>query len=210
MFLRFGALVLGLLLATSCDAQMLLEKYQPGVHYFAIDPPQPMSPAGDKVEVIEVFSYACPHCATFEPVVSAWRKRMPATAKFDYLPAAWNPQWETFARVYYAAEALGIADKTHDAFFKALHLERRQFASLEDIAQWHAGYGVTAEAFLAATKSFAVETKVGRSRQMVPRWQVDGTPSVVVAGKYRVTGESAGSYDKVFEVVDFLVAKEGG
>jgi thiol:disulfide interchange protein DsbA len=209
MFLRYGALLLGLLLASSCEAQTMLDKYQSGVHYFPIEPAQPLSSTPGKVEVVEVFSYACSHCATFEPAVEAWRGRMPARATFTALPAAWNQQWEVFARCYYAAQSLGIADKSHAAFFKALHVQKTPFTNIGDVARWYSSYGVTEDNFVAALQSFEVESKVRRSRELVPQWQVDGTPTVVVAGKYRITGASAGGYDKVFDVVDFLVAKEG-
>ncbi len=205
-----AALVLGLAFAGPGFAQFSLEPYQSGVHYFPIEPALPLGQTSDTVEVVEVFSYACPACATIEPSVKAWRKRMPANAKFALLPAAWNPHWEMVARAYYAAEALGIAEATHDPFFKALHIERKRLDTLEAIAEWYAGHGVSAQDFLAAMRSFAVETKVSRSRQLVPRWRIEATPTIVVAGKYRVTGESAGSYEQLFQVVDFLVAKESG
>ena len=208
MFLRYGALLLGLLLASSCDAQSMLEKYQAGVHYFPIEPAQPLLSTQGKVEVVEVFSYACIHCAHFEPAVEAWRKTMPAKAEFIALPAAWNQQWEVFARCYYAADSLGIVDKTHAEFFKALHETKTPFNNIGDVARWYAAYGVTEDSFMSALQSFEVESKVRRAREVVPQWQIDGTPTVVVAGKYRITGASAGGYDKVFDVVDFLVARE--
>jgi thiol:disulfide interchange protein DsbA len=201
------ALFATLCLAPSAFAQNMVEKYQLGTDYFAIEPVQPT--AGDKIEVTEVFSYACIHCAHFQGVVDGWRKRMPAAASFSYMPAAWNPGWELMARAYYAAEALGILDKTHQAFYDALHVEHKPFANLDDIAQWHAAKaGIKAEDFIAAASSSAVNIKVNRSKQMVPRYGIDGTPSVVVAGKYRVTGPAAGGLEQMFEIVDFLVAKE--
>ena len=201
------ALLATLCLAPSAFAQNMVEKFQLGTHYFAIEPAQ--STPSDKVEVTEVFSYACIHCAHFQVVVDGWRKRMPAAASLSYMPAAWNPGWELMARAFYAAEALGILDKTHQAFYDALHVEHKPFASLDDIAQWHAAKaGIKADDFVAAATSSAVNIKVNRSKQMVPRYGIDGTPSVVVGGKYRVTGSSAGGLEQVFEIVDFLVTKE--
>jgi thiol:disulfide interchange protein DsbA len=210
MWKGIAALVLALAFAAPGHAQLSLEKFQAGVHYFPIEPALPLGQTSDKVEVVEVFSYACPACATFDPAVQSWKKRMPAGAKFSLLPAAWNPHWEMVARAYYAAEALGVQEATHDAFFKAMHIERKRLDTLETIAEWYGAHGVSAADFMAAMKSFAVDTRVNRSRQLVPRWGIDATPSVVVAGKYRVTGQAAGSYEQVFEIVDFLVAKESG
>ena len=204
---RFLAAALLALAAPAVLAQSMVERFQEGQHYFRIEPAQPT--ATDKVEVTEVFSYACIHCANFQTTVASWKKSKPAEANFVQLPAAWNPGWEMLARAYYAAEALGVLDKTHDALFKAIHVERRPFGSMQDLADWYAATaGIKAEDFLAAASSSAVNIKVNRSKQMVPRYGVDGTPSVVVAGKYRITGGSAGGWPEVMQVVDFLVARE--
>jgi thiol:disulfide interchange protein DsbA len=208
MFKRLAFVLLaGLAVSGVARGQALIEKYQPGVHYFPIEPAQPTT-SGDKVEVVEVFSYACIHCAHFEPMVEAWKKKMPARAAFVYLPAAWNQPWEAVARAYYAAESLGVLAQTHMPLFNAIHVEHKPLGTLEDLATWYEGHGVKPADFLAAARSFAVDAKIKRSQQLVPRYGVDGTPTVIVAGKYRVTGQSAGAYEKVFEVVDFLVGKE--
>ena len=206
MLTRLLAAAAFALASVSACAQGGVEQYQAGVHYFPVDPPQPTS-SGDKVEVVEVFSYACIHCAHFEPHVQAWKQKKPAEAAFVYLPAVFNASWETMARAYYAGEVLGIAEKAHQDLFDGIHV-RRDVRNLEDIAKIYAKYGKTEQQFLDATKSFAVEMKINRAKQMVPRYGVDGTPTVIVAGKYRVTGGSAGGMEKIFDVVNFLVAKE--
>lgn len=205
---KYAFALLAALAAPAALAQGLLEKYQAGTHYYPIQPAQAVTAPKGKVEVLEVFSYACIHCAHFQAKVDAWKKTMPANASFALLPAAWNPTWEMVARAYYASEALGILDKTHDAFFNAIFIDKVPFATLQDVASWYTKFGVTEQAFLDTANSFTTNTKIQRSKQMVPRYGVDGTPSIVVAGKYRVTGESAGGYDNVFDVVNFLVAKE--
>lgn len=205
---KYAFALLAALAAPAALAQGLLEKYQAGTHYYPIQPAQAVSAPKGKVEVLEVFSYACIHCAHFQAKVDAWKKTMPANASFALMPAAWNPTWEMVARAYYASEALGILDKTHDAFFNAIFIDKVPFATLQDVASWYTKFGVTEQAFLDTANSFTTNTKIQRSKQMVPRYGVDGTPSIVVAGKYRVTGESAGGYDNVFDVVNFLVAKE--
>ena len=204
MLVRAFALFAGLFAGTSVFAQA---KFQEGTHYFKIEPAQATATA-DKVEVLEVFSYACIHCAHFEPFVVNWKKTMPADAQFGYMPAVFNPTWEAFARAYYAAEVLGISKQSHEAMFKAVHEERRPFRSAEDLAKFYTAYGKTEQQVLDAMKSFGVEMKMNRSLQQVPKYGVDGTPTVIVAGKYRITGGSAGGMEKIFDVVNFLVAKE--
>jgi len=208
MLWRTMLVIASLVLIPACQAQVPAEQFQAGTHYFPIEPAAATSAPAGKVEVVEVFSYACIHCAHFQPYVDAWRQKMPKQASFKYLPAAWNPQWEGFAKAYYAAEGLGIVEATHAAMFKAIHEEKKQFASLDDLAQWYAGFGTKPEAFLSSFNSMPTTSAVERSKTIVPQYAVDGTPTVIVAGKYRVTGQSAGGYDKLFDVVDFLVAKE--
>lgn len=207
MTMRTLFVLAALAFVSTCNAQGLVEKYQPGQQYFVIEQAQPVA-AGDKVEVVEVFSYACIHCATFEPVVQAWRKKLPANVAFSYVPAAWNAQWEAFARAFYAAQALGLHDKTHEALFKAIHEERKPLNSYADLGAWYATHGADATKFTETMTSFAVQSQIDRGNKLVAGYGIDGTPTVIVAGKYRVTGASAGGYDKVFDVVGFLVDKE--
>ena len=208
MLSRVFAALLVLLVAPLVSAQGMLEKYQAGVHYFPITPAQPTA-SGDKVEVVEVFSYGCIHCANFEPMVKAWLAKKPAGAAFSYLPATFRQDFAMLARMFYAAEQLGIREKTHEPLFNAIFEERRPFHTMDDFVAFYAQTGgVPADKFKAATTSFEVETKLTRATNLIQAYGVDGTPSVIVAGKYRVTGESAGGYPNVFDVVDFLVAKE--
>lgn len=187
-------------------AQVAAPSFQEGVHYLKIDPPQPGTVNG-KIEVVEAFSYACNACAAFEPHAASWRKTRPADVQFTLLPVQFNPTWEMFARAYYAAEALGIVEQGHQAMFDGVHV-KRDLRTLEDVSKLYANYGKTAQQFLAATKSFGVEAKLKRAKLMAPRYQIEGTPTLIVAGKYRVTTKSAGSYPKMFEVANFLIARE--
>lgn len=183
------------------------EKFQQGRHYMAIDPAQPTS-SGSKIEVLTVFMYTCPHCYDLEPYLNKWKASKPADVAYAPFPAAWDPVSEAFARAYYAAETLGILEASHDKLFAAIHKERKPFRSLDDLAQWYTQFGVTKEAFLSAAQSFAVNTKINRSKTMVPRWGVAGTPSVIVNGKWRLDVGSAGGQQNVIELIDMLVARE--
>ena len=177
-----------------------------GKNYFLIEPAQPTA-SGDKVEVLEVFSYACVHCAHFQPYADEIRAKLPAYAQFNYMPAIFNEQWEAFARAYYTAQSLGVLDKTHQAIFDAVHRDRRAFRSFDDIATFYGEHGADVEKFKQVATSFEVESKLSRSRSMVPKYGVDGTPSVIVAGKYRVTGASAGGYPQMVALILHLVEK---
>lgn len=198
----------GLLFAPLAMAQTMVERFTAGQHYFPISPTVPTSAPAGKVEVLEVFSYACIHCAQFNPSAETWKKSKPAAAQFELMPVVFNPTWESLARAYYAAAALGALDRTHQKMFNAIFVEKKQFRTVEDLAEWYATQGVDKAKFLATAKSFAVDAKIKRSTALVQRYGVDGTPSVIVAGKYRITGASAGNYETLWQIVDYLVAKE--
>jgi len=213
MLKRLGILLAGLFaanLALAADTPAApAATWEAGKNYFPIDPPQATS-SGSKVEVLEVFSYACPHCAHFQPYAEQLKQALPDGATFSYMPAIFNPTWEPYARAYYTAESLGVLDATHQALFDALHRDHLPMRTIDELASFYAQHGVDKAKFLAASSSFEVESKLSRARDLVKAFGVDGTPSIVVNGKYRVTGQSAGGYPQLIELVDWLVKKELG
>lgn len=202
----FVAALLAFCVALPACAQPV-EPFQAGRHYQIIDPQQPTS-SGERIEVLEAFMYTCPHCADLQPFVHRWAEKRPADVAYAPMPVAWNGAAEAFARAFYAAEILGILEASHQAMFDAVHKERFPFQNLESVAEWYTRFGVTKEAFLNAAQSFAVNTKINRSKQLVPRLGIAGTPTVVVNGKYRADVNSAGGQQKLVELIEFLVAKE--
>jgi thiol:disulfide interchange protein DsbA len=214
MLKHLGPLLAGVLLVSAVAkaetaAPAAATDWEAGKNYFVIDPPQPTA-SGDKVEVLEVFSYACSHCANFQPYAEQLKASLPAYASFGYMPAIFNAQWEPFARAYYTAQSLGVLDKTHQALFDAVHRDHVPLRSIDDLAGFYAEHGVDKAKFLSAANSFEVESKLSRARELVKNFGVDGTPTIVVAGKYRVTAQSAGGYPKLIELVDYLAEKEHG
>ena len=211
MTFRFLGALGALLLTTACNAQTPeapAAQFTAGQDYAVIEPAAPLNPGDDKIEVVEVFGYSCIHCANAEPVISAWKKNLPEDVAFIYLPAVFGGVWEAFARAFYTAETMGVLSRTHDAMFKAVHVDRRGFRSLEDIAAFYAEQGVDKDQFLATMNSFAVNAKIARAQQQAPKWGVEGTPSIVVEGKYRVAAPREGSFQKMMQIVDHLVEKE--
>lgn len=210
MLKHLGLLFAGLLLvsiASATETAAPAAAWEAGKNYFVIDPPQPTA-SGDRIEVLEVFSYACSHCAHFQPYAEQIRQSLPAYASFDYMPAIFNPQWEPYARAYYTAKSLGVLDKTHQALFDALHRDHVPMSTLDELANFYAQHGVDKAKFLSESASFEVESKLSRARDIVRNDGIDGTPSIVIDGKYRVTGASAGGYPQLIELVGWLVDKE--
>jgi thiol:disulfide interchange protein DsbA len=178
-----------------------------GQNYVLVSPPQPTS-TKNKIEVRELFWYGCPHCFHLEPYVKRWLKTKPANVEFVRMPAVLNPSWELLARAYYTAQILGIVDKIHTPLFDAIHQKRQRMNSEGEIMEFFKKFGVPEDKFRRIFRSFAVETKIRRSRDMGLRYGARGVPTVIVNGKYRTGAEEAGSPSKVFKVVDQLIKLE--
>ncbi len=181
--------------------------YVAGKDYKVIEPAQPTDDAS-QVEVVEVFGYLCPHCATFQPFIEPWAENRAERVNFYRVPVVFQRSWEPLARAYYTAEALDILDQSHGALFKALHSERRALRNTDDLAEFFTAFGVTREQFDSAAKSFSVQTKLTRGTNQARRWGVTGTPSVIINGKYLANGSMAGSYERLIQIIDHLVAQE--
>lgn len=181
--------------------------YKEKIHYERVVPVQPTSTEG-KIEVVEMFWYGCPHCNDLEPYVERWLKKMPKKAEFIRMPAIFNPKWEVHARAYYTAEILGALDKTHKAMFAAIHGQKRKLNTEKEIMNFFAERGVSNKDFKRVFKSFAVEAKVRRAKDMSRRYGIKGVPSLIVNGKYRTGSTLAGNNANIFKVVNHLIKQE--
>ncbi|MDR2013123.1 MAG: thiol:disulfide interchange protein DsbA/DsbL [Rhodanobacter sp.] len=220
MFTRIPALLLGFALVTLAHAA---DPFEAGKQYFIIEPQQPTS-TGDKIEVLEVFSYGCPACNQFQATIKKLKAELPANTELTYLPASFNPSedWPVFQRAFLAAQTLGVTDKTHDATYDAIwkddgalrisdlktHRLVSPLPTIEDVAKFYAGLGVNKDDFLGAANSFAVNMKMKRADAQIKTYGVDSTPTLIINGKYRFTGSSAGGLDNTVALAKFLIAKE--
>ena len=179
-----------------------------GTDYIEIANGQPYAPLNGQVEVVEVFGYTCPHCAQFEPLITAWKRKQPADVRVTPLPAAFGGYWETYARAFFAAETLGVLEKSHEQMFNAIHVARQLGldATPEQIGKFYEQYGVDAKTFANTMKSFGVEAKLNRAKQFATHSQIEGTPSIVVNGKYLVNVDQRG-YEHMFNTVEHLAAQ---
>ena len=179
-----------------------------GTDYVELANGQPYAPLNGQVEVVEVFGYTCPHCAQFEPLITAWKRKQPADVRVTPVPAAFGGYWETYARAFFAAETLGVLEKSHEQMFNAIHVARQLGldATPEQIGKFYEQYGVDAKTFANTMRSFGVETKLNRAKQFATRSQIEGTPSIVVNGKYLVNVDQRG-YEHMFNTVEHLAAQ---
>lgn len=204
-----GALVAATLLLPSTAVLAQNPKYQEGIHYFKID--QAAAPSADgKVEVIEAFSYLCPHCNTFEPFISNWLERKPEHVKFTRMPVIFGRRtWELYARGYVTAEMMGVAEEAHGPLMDALYKEKKVMRNMEELAEFYAQFGITASEFVATSQSFAVDARLRKDQRLTQSFGVSGTPTMIVNGKYLIRGgQAVPNYDTMLEVVDTLIAQE--
>lgn len=181
---------------------------QAGKDYTVLATPQPTFGVG-RLEVAEVFSYRCIHCAEFQPKVNAWKKSFPADARFEYVPAVFGGTWDTFARAYFAAQVLGVQPRTHDLVFKGVFVDNiAGEGKLEDIAAMYARWGVDKAKMLATMNSFGVTAKLNRAKQFAMRTGVNSTPTLIVAGKYRVEVTPERGFDGMIATTNWLLAQE--
>lgn len=185
-----------------------------GTDFVTIANGQPFDTAPGRIEVVEFFGYVCPFCAAVQPQVSAMKAKLPPDVHFVYVPAAFGAMWDNYAKAFYAAEAMGLEDKTHDAMFRAIHIDKtlkgeRGMDKPEEIAAFYANYGANPGQFLNSMQSFAVAAKMNRARQYMTEAFANGdqmgTPAFVVAGKYRVKGKTV---DDMFRIINQLIVAE--
>lgn len=159
-----------------------------------------------KIEVAEFFWYGCIHCYSLEPVIKAWLPKLPADAYFRRIPAVFNARWGHDAAIFYTFEALGLLDKLHQPFFDAIHRDRLQTDKPAALDEWLGKNGVDLKKFEATMKSFGVQSKVKRAAQMSADAQIDGTPALMVQGRYTISTEQGRSREGMLANADRLIA----
>ena len=205
------SLLLPLSIATPASADPQTAVPVEGKDYDVIAGGQPFAPAAGKIEVAEYFNYICPGCAVFNPLLQQWKAKLPADVYLSYIAADFRGDFIPYARAFYAAEAFGLVEKTHDAVYQAIHQDHSLPAEGDapddyKIAAFYTRHGaVGPEMFIGAMRSLEVDVKLKQSRAFAVRSRITSTPTLVVAGKYLVKGDS--SADKL-RVAEYLIARE--
>jgi len=221
MLFRSLGLLAALFAPLAFGADAPAAPWKVGSDYELIEPPVAQTVPG-KVEVTEVFSYGCPVCNFSVSAINKIRKGLPPNATMTFVPASFIPteDWPMFQRAYLTAQALGIAEKSHDAMFDAVWKTRelatmnedgrslkKTMPTIEDAAKFYAKFGVKAEDFVATANSFSINTKMKQADAYVKATQTDGTPTIIVAGKYRVIGAQR-DWTKSEQLIHYLIQLE--
>lgn len=182
--------------------------YQAGIHYTVLNPAWDTE-AEDEVVVYEFFGYLCPHCYSFQPYMKAFEQRKKDNVKLVRVPVVFQPIWEIYAKAYYTAESMGLLEKSHNAFFEAIHQHKKQFRTIEQIADWYASsFGVDKDKFLSTANSFMVDGMVRKGNQMMRQMQITSTPTIVVNGKFKPNAKQLKSREAMMDMVDYLIDAE--
>ena len=203
---RRALLAAGLSLCLTAQAQLTA-----GKDYVPVQPPQPTD-SGGKIEVLEFFWYGCPHCNNLQPSLQAWLKRKPADVELKHIPAVFQDSWVPLTKAYYTIEAMGLVDKLHQEMFATLHRQRVQLRDANAIFDWAANKGVDRKKFADTYNSFGVNGRTQRSIELTRKYDIPGTPALVIDGKYLTAPsmtlkDRVVDYDRFFQVVDGLIAE---
>jgi thiol:disulfide interchange protein DsbA len=196
--------------ATAKKAPAPTDSLMAGDDYVSISGGEPFDTGAGKVEVAEVFNYVCPACAGFDPVFQEWKKKLPSYVHVVYVPADFRPDFKAYARAYYAAAALGLVEKTHEAVYKAIHEDHTlpgEGMTLDPakIAAFYAQYGADPAEFQDLMNSFTIDAQVNKAHQFMMQSQIRSTPSLVIDGKYLVKGKTR---EDMLKNADALIARE--
>jgi thiol:disulfide interchange protein DsbA len=194
----FFALATALTVTTPSFAQTA------GKDYTLIAPAQP----GDdpaKIEVLEFFSYGCPHCSDFYPLVSAWAAKLPSDVVFKRVPVTFGrAAWANIAKLFYTLETTGDLAKLDVDVFKAIHGERINMFDEKTLTEWVVKKGIDPKKFADTFNSFGVQSKVKRGDQLAQAYKIQGVPAIAVGGKYLVGGAD---FNEQLAIADKLLAK---
>jgi len=198
--------LLALLLAAGClagPAQAQEVRARQNIEYRLITPQAVET--GERIEVIDFFWYGCPYCNELQPALEEWAKRKPADVVLRRVPAILRDNWAPHARIYYTLELLGEVDRLHQQVYHGYHVEELHMSRPDVMEQWAARNGIDRRKWLDAYFSPEVDARVARAHQLTRRYEVQGTPSVVVDGRYLTSSSMTPSVRGVMPVVDDLI-----
>ncbi len=201
------ALAAAALFAGPVAAQAQLQE---GRDFAILSPAQPTDAKG-KVEVVEFFSYACPHCSDFDPVLDKWIKRLPKDVEVRKVPVTFNrAAWANLAKIYYALDTLGETGRLHSKVFEAIHARNIRLEDEKVAMEWLAAQGVDMKKFQDAWNAFGIGGRVSQGQAMAVAYKIGGVPTLAVAGKYVVLGKAATTYEDLLRIADALIVRARG
>lgn len=183
------------------------ESYRAGVHYEVLaEAVATSNPA--KIEVAEVFWYGCSHCYSFESALNKWTQGLPQDVDFVRVPAIWHPIMRLHAKAYFTAKAMKSLDQIHEPIFEAMNLKKAKLKTEDEIADLFEAHGIDRARFTKVFNSAGINMAVDLAAKKQERYRTQGTPEMVVNGKYRISGRDTGGNEGMLKVASYLIEKE--
>jgi thiol:disulfide interchange protein DsbA len=177
-----------------------------GKDYVRLKNPQPVE-TGKKIEVIEFFSYGCPHCNDLEPILQAWIKTLPSDVQFRRVPVMFQQRWEPLARIYYTLDAMGEEARLSPEVFKAVHVSGLAMYEDKVFFDWAASHGLDRGRVVEVYNSFGVSSKFNRAKALAQAYNIQSVPTVIVDSRYVTSSDRVGRHEMLPAVLDALIAK---
>ncbi len=184
------------------------QKFKANTDYIKLTTAQGTSSPPDVVEVAEVFWYGCPHCFNFDPIIQNWAGNLPDGVRFIRLPVMWNATNEMHARIFYTLEALGKIEEMHGKIFNEIHVNKDMLTNEASILNFVSKHGISTDDFKKTFRSYAVESKLKRAKNLTQRYRIQSVPLLVINGTYLTSGEGIKNFDDMMAVADELIARE--
>lgn len=200
--------------ALPATAQLPAGDWVAGTNYKPIVPAQPTSVPAGKVEVIEMFWYACPHCYAFDPFLESWKKVKASYIEFRRVPVMWSAMHQSHAHLFYTLEALGKEEQLHSKVMDTISQRKSDLGSPDEAQAlklqiaFAKDNGITEADYLKAYNSFSVQANLQKASELGKRYQVEGVPMIIINGKYTTDVGMAGDQGKLIRIINDLAASE--
>ncbi|MEO5660746.1 MAG: thiol:disulfide interchange protein DsbA/DsbL [Polaromonas sp.] len=188
-------------------AQAQAKAFQSGTDFLTLDKPAATEAPAGQIEVVEFFWYNCPHCNAFEATFDAWTKKVAKDVFVRRVPVAFRADFEPQQRLYYVLEGMGKVQELHKKVFNAVHVEKQQLNTADQIIAWAEKQGIAKAKFVEMYNSFSVATKARKATQLQNAYAVDGVPSLGINGRYFSSADLAKTMERTLQVTDFLIGQ---
>jgi thiol:disulfide interchange protein DsbA len=205
-FVGAGSVLAGVGAASWGGAAHAQLKFEEGTDYQLVEPRAAVEAPAGKIELVEFFWYACPHCNAFEPALEAWVKQLPKDVVFRRVPVQFRDDFVPLQRLYYALEAMGLVEKLHAKVFAAIHVEKQDLSKPAAIIEWVGRNGVDKVKFSEQFNGFTAASKATKATQLQNAYRIEGVPTLGVAGRYFTDGTLAKGMDRSVKVAEYLIA----
>ena len=177
-----------------------------GLDYMKLDKPAPTENVKGKIEVVEFFWYHCPHCNHFEPKLQEWLNKLPKDVHFRRVPVAFRPNFVPDQNLFFSLEAMGKLESLHSKVFAAIHTERLNLDTREQIIEWVAKQGIDKAKFTQYYDSPSIAAKATQATKLQQAYNVSGVPAIGIAGQFYTDGALAQSMERALQITDYFIA----